>query len=174
MKPGQLDTASKTELGHTMFYWLINLKMNVDYKTTLIHGQPILDCMVPYLIQGACGEHGAQDLTKNNAVLYHKKISPRFARQFVTKETPPVHFGIYLNSGSEFVIVEGAGRYRILFREHKNYFGEHHESNSGSLEKRVKFQREPGAGDPPSQSLTAQQTMQAATLVTQQLLKDVF
>ncbi len=32
-----------------MFYWFINLKMNVDYKITLIHGQPILDCMVPYL-----------------------------------------------------------------------------------------------------------------------------
>ena len=52
MKPGQLDTAIKTELGHinTMFYWFINLKMNVDYKTTLICGQPILDCIVPYLI----------------------------------------------------------------------------------------------------------------------------
>ena len=31
----------------------------------------------------------------------------------------------------------------------KNYFGEHQENNSGSREKRVKFQREPGAGDPP-------------------------
>ncbi len=31
----------------------------------------------------------------------------------------------------------------------KNYFGEHQEHNSGSREKRVKFQREPGAGDPP-------------------------
>ncbi len=51
MKPCQLDTAIKTELGHinTMFYWLIYLKMNVEYKITLIHGQPILDCMVPYL-----------------------------------------------------------------------------------------------------------------------------
>ena len=54
MKPGQLDTAIKTELGHinTMFHWFINLKMNVDYKTTLICEQPILDCMVPYLIDG--------------------------------------------------------------------------------------------------------------------------
>ncbi len=51
MKPGHLDAAIKTQLGHIniMFYWFINLKMNVDYKTTLIHGQPILDCMVPYL-----------------------------------------------------------------------------------------------------------------------------
>ncbi len=49
MKPGQLETAIKTELGHinTMFYWFINLKMKVDYKTTLIYGQPILDCIVP-------------------------------------------------------------------------------------------------------------------------------
>ncbi len=51
MKLGHLDTAIKAQLGHinTVFYWFINLKMNVDYKTTLIHGQPILDCMVPYL-----------------------------------------------------------------------------------------------------------------------------
>ena len=52
MKPGHLDTASKTGLGHinTMFYWLINLKMNVDYKTISICGQPILDCIVAYLV----------------------------------------------------------------------------------------------------------------------------
>ncbi len=52
MKLCHLDTASKTELGHinTMFYWFINLKMNVDYKTTLICGQPILECMEPYLM----------------------------------------------------------------------------------------------------------------------------
>ena len=52
MKPGHLDTAIKTELGHinTMFYWFINLKMNVDYKTTLICVQPILDSMVAYLL----------------------------------------------------------------------------------------------------------------------------
>ncbi len=31
----------------------------------------------------------------------------------------------------------------------KNYFGEHQENNSGSREKMVKFQREPGAGHPP-------------------------
>ncbi len=35
----------------------------------------------------------------------------------------------------------------------KNYFAEHQENNSGSREKRVKFQREPGAGDPPLQGL---------------------
>ena len=51
MKPGHLDTAIRTELGHinTIFYWFINLKMNVDYKTTLICGQPNLDCIVAYL-----------------------------------------------------------------------------------------------------------------------------
>ncbi len=51
MKPGHLGTANKTELVHinTVLYWFINLKMNVDYKTTLINGQPILDCMVAYL-----------------------------------------------------------------------------------------------------------------------------
>ncbi len=51
MKPCQLDTATKTELGHinTMFYWFKNLKMDSDYKTTLICGQPILDCIVPDL-----------------------------------------------------------------------------------------------------------------------------
>ncbi len=51
MKPGHLDTATKKELGHinTMFYWSINLKMNVDYETTMICVQPILDSMVPYL-----------------------------------------------------------------------------------------------------------------------------
>ena len=31
----------------------------------------------------------------------------------------------------------------------KIYLGEHQENNSGSGEKRVKFQSEPGAGDPP-------------------------
>ena len=31
----------------------------------------------------------------------------------------------------------------------KNYFGEHQEHNSGSRAKRVKFQSESGAGDPP-------------------------
>ena len=51
MKPGHLDTASKTELSHIniMFYWFIKLKMNVDYKTSLIFVQSILDSMVPYL-----------------------------------------------------------------------------------------------------------------------------
>ncbi len=34
----------------TLVYWFINFKKNVDYKTTLIYRQPILDCMVPYLI----------------------------------------------------------------------------------------------------------------------------
>ena len=53
MKPGHLDTAIKTELGHinTMFYWFIYLKMNVDYKTSLIFVLPILDSIVPYLIR---------------------------------------------------------------------------------------------------------------------------
>ncbi len=52
MKPGHLDTAIKIELGNinTTFYWFINLKKNVDYKITVIHGQPILYCIVPYLI----------------------------------------------------------------------------------------------------------------------------
>ncbi len=56
IKPGQLDTAIKTELGHinTKFYWFINLKMYCDYKTTLICGQPILDCTVPYLFSLQC------------------------------------------------------------------------------------------------------------------------
>ena len=42
MKPGHLDTAIKTELGHikTMFYWFLNLKMNVYYKTTQIASGP--------------------------------------------------------------------------------------------------------------------------------------
>ena len=37
MKPGHLHTASKTELGHinTKFYWLINIKLNVDYKEAI-------------------------------------------------------------------------------------------------------------------------------------------
>ena len=35
----------------------------------------------------------------------------------------------------------------------KNYFGEHKENNSGSWEKRVKFQREPGADDAPLRGL---------------------
>ena len=53
MKPGHLDTASKTELCpiSTMLYWLINLKMNVDYKTISICGPPILDCIVAYLLR---------------------------------------------------------------------------------------------------------------------------
>ncbi len=56
MKQGQFDTANKPELGHvnTMFYWFINLKMNVDYKTAMVCRQPIFDCMVPvwYVIKG--------------------------------------------------------------------------------------------------------------------------
>ncbi len=35
----------------------------------------------------------------------------------------------------------------------KNYFWEHQGNNSGSREKMVKFQRKPGAGDPPLQGL---------------------
>ena len=35
----------------------------------------------------------------------------------------------------------------------KNSFGEHQEINSASREKRVKFQRKPGAGDPPLRGL---------------------
>ncbi len=35
----------------------------------------------------------------------------------------------------------------------KNYLREHQENNSGSREKKVKSQREPGAGDPPLRGL---------------------
>ncbi len=35
----------------------------------------------------------------------------------------------------------------------KNYFGEHQENNSGSREKKVKFQREQGDRDPPLRGL---------------------
>ncbi len=45
------------------------------------------------------------------------------------------------------------GDTKIDLRSTKNYFGEHKEKNSGSREKRVKFEREPGAGDPPLQGL---------------------
>ena len=38
-------------------------------------------------------------------------------------------------------------------RRTKIYFGEHQENNSWSREKRVKFQRDPGAGDPPLRGL---------------------
>ena len=61
-----------------------------------------------------------------------------------------MHSGTDFNSGSKFTNVEGAGRFQNRFREHKKIiFGEHQENNSGSREKRVKFQKEPGAGDPP-------------------------
>ena len=38
---------------------------------------------------------------------------------------------------------------KIILWSRKNYFGEHQENNNGRREKRVKFQREPGDGDPP-------------------------
>ncbi len=38
--------------------------------------------------------------------------------------------------------------HKIDLRSTKNYFREHQENNSGSQEKRDKFQMEPGAGDP--------------------------
>ena len=38
---------------------------------------------------------------------------------------------------------------KIYLGSTKIYVGEHQEHNSGSREKIVKFQREPGAGDPP-------------------------
>ena len=51
MEQGHLDTASKTELGHIhkVFHWFTNLKMNVDYKSSLICVQLMLDSIVPYL-----------------------------------------------------------------------------------------------------------------------------
>ncbi len=70
MKPGHLVTAIKTQLGHInkVFYWFINLKMNVDYKTTLICGQPILDCMVPYL-KRVFALHAVISLYSQNIIL---------------------------------------------------------------------------------------------------------
>ena len=45
------------------------------------------------------------------------------------------------------------GDAKIHFGSMNNYFGEHQENNSWNREKKVKFQREPGAGDPPLQGL---------------------
>ena len=47
MKPGHLDAASKRELGHinTKFYWLTNLKMNVDVCTAHLRQHGALSAM---------------------------------------------------------------------------------------------------------------------------------
>ena len=60
------------------------------------------------------------------------------------KNIPTVHFRTDFNSGSKFTNVEE----KIDLGSTKNYFGERQENHSGSREKKVKFQREPGAGDP--------------------------
>ena len=78
-----------------------------------------------------------------------KKFHLASLGSFTSKVHPST---IYFNSGSKFAIVEGAGKYQILFREHKNYFGEHQENNSGSREKGVNLISKE-AGDLPLQSL---------------------
>ncbi len=62
---------------------------------------------------------------------------------------------------SRLILIQGAnsqllreqGDTKIDLGSTKNYFGEHQENNSGSREKRGKFQREPGSGDPPLRGL---------------------
>ena len=51
------------------------------------------------------------------------------------------------------------GDIKIHLGSTKNCFGEHQEYNLGSQEKRVKFQREPGAGDPPLWGLINQKNV---------------
>ncbi len=85
MEPGHLDVAIKTELGHTntISYWSMNLKMNVDYKTALIQGQPILDCMMSYLIWVS----GHQAITSNpkaivggDHIFINRSVVPKYYR----------------------------------------------------------------------------------------------
>ena len=56
--------------------------------------------------------------------------------------------GLILVQGANSPKSREQGDTKIDLGSMKNYFGEHQEKNSGSREKRVKFQREPGAGDP--------------------------
>ena len=57
--------------------------------------------------------------------------------------------GLILIQGANSLMSREQGDTKKDLGSTKNYFGEHQENNSGSREKRVKFQREPGAGDPP-------------------------
>ncbi len=79
----------------------------------------------------------------------HKKFSPRYARQFITKNTPRLCFRINFSSGSKFQLSREQGGTKFDWGSTKIYLGEHQENNSGSREKRVKFRREPGVRAPP-------------------------
>ena len=61
--------------------------------------------------------------------------------------------GMILTQGANLQLSREQGDTKIDLASTKNYFGEHQKNNSGSREKRFKFQREPGAGDPPLRGL---------------------
>ncbi len=62
--------------------------------------------------------------------------------------------GLILIQGANSQMLREQGDTKIDLGSTKKIFGEHQEDNSGSREKRVKFQREPGAEDPPLRGLT--------------------
>ena len=68
--------------------------------------------------------------------------------------------GLILIHGANSKISREQGDIKIYLRSTKNYFGEHLENNSGSREKRVKFQREPRAPLTESQQWRIQRSEQ--------------
>ena len=78
-----------------------------------------------------------------------KSFSPRFARQFHIKSAPCYTLKFTSIQGANSQLSREQGDTKFYLGSTKNYLGEHHENNSGSWEKTVQFQREPGAGDPP-------------------------
>ncbi len=106
-------------------------------------------------------EQGAEDINLGNMehrvcpkimVFYTVGIF-RFACHFNTEIHQLYTLRLILIQGAKSQMSGEQGDTKIDLRSTKNYFGEHQENNSGSREKRVKFQREPGAGGPPRPKL---------------------
>ncbi len=85
--------------------------------------------------------------------LYRRNFSPRPLDILTQKDTNlTLQLGLILIWGANSQMSRERGDTKIDLGSMKNYFWEHQENNSGSREKRVEFQREPGAGDPPPPS----------------------
>ncbi len=94
-------------------------------------------------------------MPQKHGVLYPKNLSPRFARHFFIEIYQPYTSGLILIQGENSQMSREQVDTKIHLGSTKNYFRERQENNSGSREKKVKFQREPGAGDPPLWGLSS-------------------
>ncbi len=88
-------------------------------------------------------------MPKNYGVLHHRNLLPSSAWHFNTEIHQLYTSGLILVQGANSQMSREQGGIKMDLGSTETYFGEHQEKYSRSWEKRVKIQREPGAGDPP-------------------------